>query len=81
VKVHYPSVHEMTRLFAPAFRLVGIKGIGITVPPSYLEKLARRFPKVLRILARVDTLVSNLPVLRGLADHILFEFRRVGSFP
>lgn len=79
VKVYYPSVREMARLFAPEFRLLRVKGIGVAVPPSYLERLAQRRPKMLRTLTRVDGWVSGWPVIRGLADHILFEFRRVRS--
>jgi hypothetical protein len=77
VEVHYPSARAMTRLFAPEFRLVRLKGIGVTVPPSYLEPLARRFPRVLKTLAGVDRLLSSLPVFRALADHILLEFQHV----
>jgi len=77
LKVHYPSVRAMSRLFAPEFRLLRFKGVGVTVPPSYLETLARRFPGVLFSLKQVDGWVSGLPVLRSLADHILFRFQRV----
>lgn len=77
VRAHYPSVRAMSRLFAPEFRLIRVKGVGVTVPPSYVETLARRFPRVLLALKQVDGWVSGWPVLRSLADHILFEFQRV----
>jgi SAM-dependent methyltransferase len=77
VRVHYPTASTMARLFAPEFRLLRVKGIGVTVPPSYLEPLAQRFPRVLRTLAGADRLVSRLPVFRTLADHVLLEFQRV----
>lgn len=77
VQVYYPSVRFMTRIFAPEFRLVRFKGIGVTVPPSYANSLARRFPRVLHALAQADGRVSRWPVLRSIGDHILFEFQRV----
>jgi SAM-dependent methyltransferase len=77
VEVHYPSARTMAHLFAPEFRLVRFIGVGVTVPPSYLEPLARRFPRVLKTLAGVDRLLSGVPVIRALADHILLEFQRV----
>jgi len=77
VRVHYPSVRAMSQLFAPQFRLIGLKGVGVTVPPSYVETLARRFPRVLLTLKQLDGWVSGLPVLRSLADHVLFEFKRL----
>ena len=77
VEVHYPSARTMARLFAPDFRLLQLKGVGVTVPPSYLEPLAQRFPRVLRSLTAADRLVSRVPVFRALADHLLLEFERV----
>jgi ubiquinone/menaquinone biosynthesis C-methylase UbiE len=77
VEVHYPSPRTMAHIFAPEFRLVRLKGVGVTVPPSYLEPLARRFPRVLRTLAGADRVLSRLPVIRALADHLLLEFQRV----
>ena len=76
LKVHYPSARAMARLFAPEFRLLRIKGVGVTVPPSYLEPLAQRFPRALRILERADRLLSGVPGVRILADHVLLEFQR-----
>jgi ubiquinone/menaquinone biosynthesis C-methylase UbiE len=77
VEVHYPSARTMARLFAPDFRLLRLKGVGVTVPPSYLEPLAQRFPRVLRSLTAADRLLSCVPVFRSLADHLLLEFQRV----
>lgn len=77
VQVHYPSVRTMAQIFAPEFRLLKFKGVGITVPPTYAEPLARRFPRALEALAQVDARISGWPVLRSVGDHILFEFQRV----
>ena len=77
VEVHYPSARTMARLFAPDFRLLQLKGVGVTVPPSYLEPLAQRFPRVLRSLTAADRVLSRVPVVWALADHLLLEFERV----
>lgn len=77
VEVRYPSARTMADLFAPEFRLLRVKGVGVTVPPSYLEPLARRFPRVLKTLAGVDRLLSGVPVIRSLADHLLLKFEHV----
>jgi SAM-dependent methyltransferase len=77
VRVLYPAVRKLARLFSPEFQLKGWKGIGVTVPPTYLEPLACRFPKVLRALARFDRGLSRCPGLRGMADHVVLRFERV----
>jgi SAM-dependent methyltransferase len=76
VHVHYLPVHELRHLFAPEFSLVAVHGIGLFVPPSYLEPHVRRFPILLRVAASLDRLFSSLPGLRCVADHVLLTFRR-----
>jgi SAM-dependent methyltransferase len=76
VNVHYPTVHEIARAFAPHFRLRSAIGIGIFVPPSYLESWMQRSPRVLAMLTAVDRIVCRLPILRSLGDHVLLHFVR-----
>jgi len=76
VHVCYPSVRLLAGSFAPEFRLRSIKGIGITVPPSYLEAWANRFPRSFDLSVRADSFLGRCPGIRALADHILLEFRR-----
>jgi SAM-dependent methyltransferase len=78
VRVHYPSVHLLARTFTPQFRLVSYKGIGVSVPPSYLETWANRFPRLFDLTVRADLLLGRCFGIRGFADHILLEFRREG---
>jgi ubiquinone/menaquinone biosynthesis C-methylase UbiE len=77
VKVQYPTLGAIKRMFAPYFRLRSCTGIGVAVPPSYLEPLARRFPRVLSLLRQIDKLISRLPWLRTIGDHMLIHFERV----
>jgi SAM-dependent methyltransferase len=72
--IHRPSVKEIASTFVPWFRLRRWKGIGIAVPPSYMESWARRFPKATNVLARVDARIGNLALFRNMADQVLLEF-------
>jgi len=76
VRVRYPSVRSLVKKFSPAFKLTGLVGIGLCVPPSYLEPWAQRLPALLRNAARVDALLSRCPGVRVLADHLLLRFER-----
>ena len=76
VHVNYPSVRSLARTFAPDFCLVSVKGIGVSVPPSYLEPWANRFPHLFELSMQTDSLLGRCPGIRVLADHILLEFRR-----
>lgn len=77
VHVQYPSVKELRRLFAPEFSLVAVHGIGLLVPPSYVEPHVGRFPSLLRGVARLDARLNSLPGLRVVADHVLLKLRRM----
>jgi ubiquinone/menaquinone biosynthesis C-methylase UbiE len=78
VHVFYPSVRSLKRMFAPEFRLRSVKGIGVSVPPSYLEPLALRFPRTFALQERIDRWLGACPGIRLLADHILLTFERTG---
>jgi hypothetical protein len=81
VRVQYPSVKEFKRAFAPGFRLKSVKGIGVAVPPSYVEPWARRHPRLLQMCERADIALSRIPGLRMLADHVLVRFERRQTGP
>ncbi len=76
VHVQYPSVRSMRRMFAPQFSLAAIRGIGVAVPPSYVEPWASRFPSAVRLGLRADWLLGRCPGVRMFADHILLRFKR-----
>jgi SAM-dependent methyltransferase len=76
VKVQYPSVRMMARTFAPEFNLRRWTGVGVAVPPSPLEPVARTFPGVLEVLAKLDRHIAHLPLFRNLADCVLLHFER-----
>ncbi len=75
-RVYYPSVAHIQQAFAPQFHLERAPGIGVFLPPSYLEPFAQRFPKLTRALARVDAPIANKPLFRSIADHRLILLRR-----
>jgi ubiquinone/menaquinone biosynthesis C-methylase UbiE len=76
MRVHYPTVRSMRRTFAPEFKIKFIKGIGLTVPPSYLEHWAVDHPRLIGLGERADAWMGGCPAARVLADHILVGFER-----
>jgi len=76
VHVKYPSLRFLARTFAPEFRLKSLKGVGVSVPPSYLERWANRFPRLFSLSAQADAILGYCPGVRVLADHLLVRFIR-----
>jgi len=77
VRVHYPTLRQVRESFSPWFRLHSCTGIGVAVPPSYLEPAIRKFPRLLGLLRWIDKRISHLPLLRIMGDHMLLHFERV----
>jgi SAM-dependent methyltransferase len=74
--VFYPTLTEIRAIFAPHFRFVSVTGIGVTVPPSYLEGWVTRHPRVLKMMERIDVAVRTCPLLRVGGDHMLVHLVR-----
>ena len=79
VNVHYPSVGFLAKTFAPEFQAMLVRGIGVTVPPSYMEPWVRRHPRALRLCDWMDSWLGRFPGIRLLGDHVLVRLQRVSS--
>jgi ubiquinone/menaquinone biosynthesis C-methylase UbiE len=76
IRVYYPSVRRAAEAFAPSFRLKASRGIGVALPPSWLERHFRNRPGVIRMLQWIDHRFGSWPLVRGCADHVLLQFVR-----
>jgi ubiquinone/menaquinone biosynthesis C-methylase UbiE len=74
--VWYHTVRHLKKMFSPYFRLMGWKGVGVAVPPSYLEFLAAGYPRLFHIASRIDPWLGGCPGFRSMADHMLLTFER-----
>ena len=77
VKVQYPTLRALKRMFSSHFILRSCTGIGVTVPPSYVEPVMRKYPRLLSLLSRIDKRIARLPWFRTIGDHMLIHFERV----
>jgi ubiquinone/menaquinone biosynthesis C-methylase UbiE len=76
VHVRYPSVRLLARAFAPEFRVKSVRGIGVAVPPSYLEPWAQRHPQLFQMCEQFDSWLGSCPGIRSLGDHVLVRLQR-----
>jgi len=76
LRVQYPSVRQVTAAFAPWFRIKARRGIGVFLPPSWLEPFFGNRPRTLRFFGWLDRHLGAWPLLGGLADHVLLHLVR-----
>src|SRR5206468_3724048 len=72
--VRYHTASDIARDFAPHFRLVRRRGIGVFVPPSAAEPWITAHPRLLRGLELLDRLVAAPCAPFG--DHVLYVLKR-----
>lgn len=75
--VYYPTLRKLRHSFAPDFRLYSCTGIGVAIPPTYLEGWARQHPRLFLLLSRLEELLTKFPILRSTGDHVLLCFEKV----
>ena len=75
-RVQYPTLRDICRKFHPGFRLLSCRGVGVTVPPSYVEHLARRYPWALSAMQTDRSRDLGWPLFRVMGDHMLLVFER-----
>jgi hypothetical protein len=72
--VFYSSTRAILSAFRTHFRLLNVVGIGLSVPPSYVNLFTHW---EIEQLSAFDKHFAHKPILRSLADHRLYTFRRI----
>jgi len=72
VPTFYHRRSDVRACLGEGFTLAGTVGIGVTVPPPYLESRWQQLPGVIRRAAmRIDRMAAGWPLLNQLGDHSL----------
>ena len=72
VAVRYLGIGEIRDAFRPWFRVTARRGLGFLLPPPG-SRLASRLAGP---LGRLEAPLRDLPVLRGVGDHVIVELER-----
>ena len=56
--------------------VVGLRGIGVLLPPTYLDGLVERHPNLFERLARWEARMADTRLAGLFNDHYLIELRR-----
>ncbi len=78
-RLYYPSAGNLIADFEQYFDPVSSHGIGVLVPPSCMEEMARKRKWIFDKIALLDRYIRRWPILCGLGDHRLYIFTRKNS--
>ena len=73
LRVSYPKLKQIRQALSPSFDLVADVGIGVSVPPSFVEGTPA---PLLNTLASLDARLESSRIGHAIGDHRLFVFRR-----
>jgi ubiquinone/menaquinone biosynthesis C-methylase UbiE len=73
VKTYYYSPKMFYRYFKNEFILNKVFGIGLTIPPSYLNSFFTKKVKILKFLNGTENFIGNNLVAASIADHYLID--------
>jgi len=76
VDTYYYNPEEFWELGNQQFEKIGLFGIGIAIPPSYLEPAFQKRPKALSFLNKLEELVGHFALLADRADHYLIDLKK-----
>lgn len=76
LRLQYPTLRTLCRTFSPHFSMAWATGVGLLVPPTYMEAAARRVSSIVRTASKLDEVIGRIPLLREMADHLLVCFVR-----
>jgi SAM-dependent methyltransferase len=79
VHVWYPGAAALRREFTPEFDHLETSGVGVFLPPPYLDAMVARRPRMLSLLAHLEHRLAHLQPFSSMADHTLLVFRNRGS--
>jgi hypothetical protein len=71
--VSYPTLRRVRQALSPSFDLVADVGIGVSVPPSFVEGTP---VPLLSAFAKLDARIESSRIAHAIGDHRLFVFRR-----
>lgn len=75
IPIWYPSAWQVRQAFSPWFHHIQTESLGFFLPPSYLEHLVHRWPRLFRILNHLDQSTARL--WRGWGDHVIIILQRI----
>ncbi len=77
VCINYPSVVRLQSDFSPYFRTVGLRGLGVFLPPGELYGVVEKRPRLLNRLLSCEVSFAHRWPFWYLGDHYLLELTRI----
>lgn len=79
--VHFTSYYftpkQVLKTFGNNFKKIALQGLGSISPPPYMKNFPKRYPRVYKFLARIDSKLAHFPPFNRWADHFILTMKYV----
>jgi ubiquinone/menaquinone biosynthesis C-methylase UbiE len=73
----YYNPSAVQKMFGENYSIVSIKGLGITVPPPFLESFPIKHPKLFQKLVTIEKSISTKIPFHSWADHFIISAKKL----
>lgn len=77
-KCYYYSPDYIINHLGAKYRLLGLKGLAVTVPPPYIEHFIEKHPKLFRRLEKWENKIWNKAPFNRWGDHYIITMEKTG---
>jgi SAM-dependent methyltransferase len=80
VPTYYHRIREIRDALGAGMRLSAVEGLGVALPPPYLEPRWRTLPRRIRQTVNAcDRVIATWPGLNRIGDHVLLHFTKADA--
>lgn len=76
-KTYYYSPEKIIKQFGSNYKLVSLRGLGITVPPPYLDKHMIKHPKIFRFLTSIEKYICQRFPFNRWGDYSIISLQKI----
>lgn len=77
VPTYYHRVRDVCEVLGRDVRLSSIEGVGVAIPPPYLEPRWQTLPRPVRVaVSTLDAWLAHWPPFNRVGDHVLLQFTK-----
>lgn len=69
VETYYYTPHEIKNMLPDHWKCISVQAVGTVIPPSYLNPICVKYPRIFSLLVRLDRICRKLPFAAYASDH------------
>ena len=78
-KTYYFSANQVMRDLGSAFKLLQLESLGLFTPIPQMEKIPKSFPRIAKVLNKMDEIFSRTFPFNRIGDHIIITAEYLGK--